>query len=127
MVNLYPIDITQILQGKKQTLHYLKIAKMERMDFEQVCKLIAKRSTLTEDEVEFALGEVRTVIIDNLKMGRGTELGPLGSVEISVEAASKPSEEELDQSTIKRMKLIFKPSAKIKQALKNVRYTIKRK
>lgn len=109
-----------------QTVHYLKIAKAGSMEFKEMCELIALRTTLTAAEVEFALAEVRTVIIENLRIGRGTQLGPLGSVDISVESESKPTEQELSIKNIRRMKLIFKPSVQIKKALKSVQYRIRR-
>lgn len=98
----------------------------DRLSFNEVCRLIAHRTTLTEGEVAFVLTEVAQVVVENIEDGRGTELGALGSVEISAETQSKPAAEELTLDTVKRVKLIYKPSLKIKKALKKVRMRIKR-
>lgn len=126
MVILESTSVTKKLNEVDKTVHYLKIAKAGSMEFKEMCELIALRTTLTAAEVEFALAEVRTVIIENLRIGRGTQLGPLGSVDISVESESKPTEQELSIKNIRRMKLIFKPSVQIKKALKSVQYRIRR-
>lgn len=104
----------------------LKPMAASALSFKDVCRLIAHRTTLTEGEVAFVLTEVAQVVVENIEDGRGTELGALGKVEISAETQSKPTAEELTLATVKRIKLIFKPSIKIKKALKKVRMRIKR-
>lgn len=126
MVNLIPKSQEVYKYGELQTVHFLQIARADRLEFEKMCQLIAHRTTLTEYEVEFVLGEVQKVIIENFNIGRGTKLGPLGNVEISLEAESKECAEELDLKTVKRMKLLYKPSIRIKHALKKVQFRIKK-
>ncbi len=126
MITLAPKSQEVMKHGELQTVHFLKISNAERLEFEKVCELIAHRTTLTEYEVEFVLAEVQKVIIENFNIGRGTELGPLGCVEVSLEAESKATSEELDLKTVKRMKLLYKPSIRIKHALKKVQFRIKR-
>lgn len=126
MVNLAPYSKELYSHGERKTVHFLQIARADRLEFEKMCQLIAHRTTLTEYEVEFVLGEVQKVIIENFNIGRGTELGPLGNVEISLEAESKECAEELDLKTVKRMKLLYKPSIRIKHALKKVQFRIKK-
>ncbi len=126
MVNLHPTPHRHNSNGEVVEDYSLRIRKARALDFDQVCGLIAHRSTLTEGEVEFVLREVVQVIIENIEDGRGTQLGPLGTVDLSLEAESRPTSEELTLSTVKRIKLLFKPSAKIKQALKEVRFRVKR-
>lgn len=126
MVNLEPYSKELYSHGERREINFLQIRKARALDFDQVCGLIAHRSTLTEGEVEFVLREVVQVIIENIEDGRGTQLGPLGTVDLSLEAESRPTSEELTLSTVKRIKLLFKPSAKIKQALKEVRFRVKR-
>lgn len=126
MLYLIPYSKKSLLNGQEQTLHYLLPAAASALSFKEVCRLIAHRTTLTEGEVAFVLTEVAQVVVENIEDGRGTELGALGKVEISAETQSKPTAEELTLATVKRIKLIFKPSIKIKKALKKVRMRIKR-
>ncbi len=126
MLHLIPYSKKSFVQGREQTLHYLVAMPADRLSFKDVCRLIAHRTTLTEGEVAFVLTEVAQVVVENINDGRGTELGALGSVEISAETQSKPTAEELTLATVKRLKLIYKPSIKIKKALKDIRLRIKR-
>ena len=82
--------------------------------------------TLTDYEVKFALAEVMQVIIENIEIGRGTELGPLGSIELSVKADAVDTEEELNKKLIEKTKILYKPSKEIKKALKEVKYKIEK-
>jgi predicted histone-like DNA-binding protein len=96
------------------------------MDFDKMCALIAERTTLTDYEVEFALAEVMQVIVENIGIGRGTELGPLGSIELAVKANAVDTEEEVNKKLVEKTKIIYKPSNYIKKALKTVKYKMER-
>ncbi|MBR4301298.1 MAG: hypothetical protein IKT84_05215, partial [Bacteroidales bacterium] len=56
----------------------------------------------------------------------GTELGPLGCVELSVKADAVDTEEELNKKLIEKTKILYKPSKEIKKALKEVKYKIEK-
>lgn len=126
MLFLKPHSRQQYSHGEHSEVWSLHPMAASALSFKDVCRLIAHRTTLTEGEVAFVLTEVAQVVVENIEDGRGTELGALGKVEISAETQSKPTAEELTLATVKRIKLIFKPSIKIKKALKKVRMRIKR-
>ena len=75
---------------------------------------------------EESVAAVKEVIVDNIRIGRGTELGPLGCVELSVKADAVDSVEELNKKLIEKTKIIYKPSKDIKKALKKVKYKIEK-
>lgn len=114
------------INNEKQDKLFLKMVPQERMSFNDLCALIAERTTLADYEVEFALAAVKDVIIDNIRIGRGTELGPLGSIELSVKADAVDTEEELNKKLIEKTKILYKPSKDIKKALKEVKYKIEK-
>lgn len=126
MLFLKPHFREHYTHGEHSGVWLLRAMPADRLSFKDVCRLIAHRTTLTEGEVAFVLTEVAQVVVENINDGRGTELGALGSVEISAETQSKPTAEELTLATVKRLKLIYKPSLKIKKALKDIRLRIKR-
>lgn len=126
MLYFRPVPNIHSRNGEVINCYTLMPMPADRLSFNEVCRLIAHRTTLTEGEVAFVLTEVAQVVVENIEDGRGTELGALGSVEISAETQSKPAAEELTLDTVKRVKLIYKPSLKIKKALKKVRMRIKR-
>ncbi len=126
MLYLRPYPNHFYKDGQLHEQYSLRLLKAEPLDFKQVCDLLAHRTTFEPGEILGMLTDLRTIVIENIEDGRGTDLGPLGMIDVTVEATSKPTERELDLKTFKRMKLIFKPAIEIKKALKSVRFHIKR-
>jgi predicted histone-like DNA-binding protein len=126
MIRITSYKKTMCINNEKQDKLFLKMVPQERMSFNDLCALIAERTTLADYEVEFALAAVKDVIIDNIRIGRGTELGPLGSIELSVKADAVDTEEELNKKLIEKTKILYKPSKDIKKALKEVKYKIEK-
>ena len=126
MIRITSYKKTMCINNEKQDKLFLKMVPQERMSFNDLCALIAERTTLADYEVEFALAAVKEVIVDNIRIGRGTELGPLGSIELSVNADAVDTEEELNKKLIEKTKILYKPSKDIKKALKEVKYKIEK-
>ena len=126
MIDLISYKKRMHINGEDKDQYSVRINPKIRMDFDKMCALIAERTTLTDYEVEFALGEVMQVIIENIGIGRGTELGPLGSIELAVKANAVDTEEEVNKKLVEKTKIIYKPSKDIKKALKTVKYKIER-
>lgn len=124
---MVPLNIASRKSTKEdKVVYHLVIARQERLDFEQISKLIAERTTLSEYEVEFTLSELQDIIIENLQLGRGIELGRLGCIEPSINVKSVDNINDINLKTIKKTRLIYKPSKSIKAALKNLKFKIKR-
>ena len=112
--------------GDKEIKYYFTLARRQRLDFEKMCQLISERTTLNAYEVEFVLSVLQDVAIENLQLGRGIELGRLGCIEPSLSAKAVDNIDDVNLNTIKKTRLIYKPSKAIKAALKNMKYSIKR-
>ena len=124
---MIPLNIASRKSTKEdKVVYHLVIARQERLDFEQMSKLIAERTTLSEYEVEFTLSELQDIIIENLQLGRGIELGRLGCIEPSINVTAVDNINDINLKTIKKTRLIYKPSKSIKAALKNLKFKIKR-
>ena len=128
-VLMISLDIAQqevAIKDKKKIMYYLRFARRQRLDFEKMCQLISERTTLNAYEVEFVLSVLQDVAIENLQLGRGIELGRLGCIEPSLNAKAVDNIDDVNLNTIKKTRLIYKPSKAIKAALKNMKYSIKR-
>lgn len=124
---MIPLNIASRKSTKEdKVVYHLVIARQERLNFEQMSKLISERTTLSEYEVEFTLSELQNVIIENLQLGRGIELGRLGCIEPSINVTAVEKKEDINLKTIKKARLIYKPSKAIKAALKNLKFKIKK-
>lgn len=124
------------LIAKKQMVHenglskekfFLRLYPVRPLEFDDMARLIAERTTLTEHEVQFALGELQDIIVENIRLGRGVKLDKLGSIHPSLSSKAVDSLKEINLSTVKKLRLIYKPSVRIKKALKEVKMSIDRK
>lgn len=127
MINLIPTKRKVNINGTSKEMHTLKLTLVHPMKFDSITKLIAERSTLSEFEVGFVLGELSTIIIENLQQGRGVRLENLGTFEPSLKATAVESSDELTLDTVKKVNIIYKPSPAIKKALKKLKMRINRK
>ena len=105
-------------------MYYLTFYGAERLDFDKMCKLISERTTLNDYEVEFVLSVLQEVVIENLEIGRGIELGRLDCLEPSMHATAVEDLKDINLKTIKKAHIIYKPSVEIKKTLKNLKYRI---
>lgn len=122
---MIPLDIvSRKIPNEEKEVFHLVISKQQRLDFEKMCNMIAERTTISPHEVSFVLAELQEVVVENLQLGRGIELGRLGSLETSLNAKSVKNIDEINLKTVKKVRLIYKPSKQIKKALKNLRFKI---
>lgn len=124
MIDLIKYKKKMHINGEYKDKYSLRINPKSRLDFDKLCALIAERTTLTDYEVKFALAEVMQVVVENIELGRGTELGPLGGIELAVKANAVDSEEEVNKNLVEKTKIIYKPSKEMKKALRDVKYKI---
>lgn len=124
MIQLIPFKRMVNVNGETKQMYALRLNPVQPVEFDVLARLIAQRTTLTEYEVEFVLGELQSVMIENLELGRGVRFGRLGTFEPSLKAEAVEKENDLNLSTVKKMNIIYKPSLEIKKALKNFRFRI---
>lgn len=124
MIQLIPFKRMVNVNGETKQMYALRLNPVQPVEFDVLARLIAQRTTLTEYEVEFVLGELQSVMIENLELGRGVRFGRLGTFEPSLKAEAVEKENDLNLSTVKKVNIIYKPSLEIKKALKNFRFRI---
>lgn len=127
MIYLNPKKQQIHANGVKSEKYYLKLSPTTNLEYEKLAQLIAERTTLTEYEVGFVLGELQDVIIENLAFGRGVVLDRLGIFRPSLSAKAVDSLDEINLSTVRKVSIIYTPSVRIKKALKNLRMHINKK
>lgn len=125
---MIPLEITsrKARNEDDKEVYHLVLPGRARLEFDKMCQLISERTTLNAYEVEFVLSVLQEVVIENLEIGRGIELGRLGCLEPSLKAEAVDNKNDINLNTIKKTRLIYKPSKAIKAALKNMKYGINR-
>lgn len=124
MIQLIPFKRMVNVNGETKQMYALRLNSVQPVEFDVLARLIAQRTTLTEYEVEFVLGELQSVMIENLELGRGVRFGRLGTFAPSLKAEAVEKENDLNLSTVKKVNIIYKPSLEIKKALKSFRFRI---
>lgn len=125
---MIPLKITsrKAKNDDNKKVYHLVLPGRSRLGFEKMCELISERTTLNAYEVEFVLSVLQEVVIENLEIGRGIELGRLGCLEPSLNTTAVENKKDINLNTIKKTRLIYKPSKSIKAVLKNMKYSIER-
>lgn len=126
MINLVPVEKIFHLMGGGKKYYYLEVKQAEPLEFEAMCRLIGDRSGASPFTVEMIVNEVADVIVENAKIGRGVNLGNLGVVQPIINSKLVEKEEDLDLSLIRKFTIHFKPSLRIKKAMKSMRMRVKR-
>ena len=126
MINLVPVEKTLYLTGSGKKAFYLEVDQTEPLEFESLCQLIGDRSGASPFTVEMVVNEIVDVMIENIEIGRGVRLGNLGTILPVVSSQVADKEEDLSISSVRKLRLLFKPSLRIKKALKEMRMKVKR-
>ncbi len=126
MIFLKPKTRQVRINGVSSQRAVLELDRAVAQDFDKMCEAIAKRTTLSGNEVAFVLAEVAEQVAENLRLGRTTPLGKLGKIVPSLSCQAASSQEELSVDSVKKMTLVYKPSIFLKRTLKDLQFRVKR-
>ena len=99
-------------------LYYPQLVSPVVNDHNKIIERIEKKCTLASADVKAVIDALEVEIIDCLQQGQSVRLGDLGSFRPSLrcgKGVTKP--EEVSASLIKRVHIVFHPSARIRRAL----------
>ncbi|MBL4707533.1 MAG: DNA-binding protein [Flavobacteriales bacterium] len=92
------------------------------VDLDRLSELISDGSTLREGDIHNVLLGMVIAISQQLADGRLVKLGKLGSFSISLNSEGAEKEEEAGAQLIKRAKIRYRPSARLKDLLKTLHF-----
>ena len=102
--------------------YYAAIAKNGSSDFETLAEMISEQSALSATDCLAVLNILEVNILRELRQGRHVRLGKLGSFQISLNSSGVTTENELTADAIKKAKILFRPSSKFREMLKNLSF-----
>ena len=103
------------------------IAKIQiepKAGFELLAEIVEKKSTVSRGDLLGVFAEMEEAAIFLLENGNPLELGFFGSYYPVIEAKMVDTPEEVTTKTIKRFKVIFKPSKFLKERFKKVTFVL---
>ncbi|MDD4515983.1 HU family DNA-binding protein [Massilibacteroides sp.] len=84
-------------------------------DLDELCMLIAARSTVSSADVKAVLDNLNFVIDFQLKAGRIVQLGELGNFRMSVGSEGVTEKKDFSTSMLKTPKIVFTPGASLRE------------
>jgi predicted histone-like DNA-binding protein len=93
------------------------------VSLEGLTKAIEKTSTVNGADIRAVLYAMVEEAIVGLEDGRIIRLGDLGSLRISLHSEGKNTAEEVTAAAVKKAGVIFTPSQKLQDMLRNAKFT----
>ncbi len=101
----------------EQTFCYAKAVSNGETSIEQLQKLIAKISAISEGDVRSVLMTLTQLVSLELSQGRIVSLGELGRLRVGLKSKGGNDKESFRTQDIKRVRVIFVPGTMIKETL----------
>jgi predicted histone-like DNA-binding protein len=92
------------------------------VDLEQLAELIAYQCTVTDSDCYAVLTALEHNIVNELKQGRIIKLGRLGNFQVGLSSDGKETAAEVNSSSIRKNRVLFRPGKRLRSMLNNVSY-----
>ena len=103
--------------------YYAQAQASGDVSIREMSERIQKTCTVTKADVIATLVAMEDVIIDALKAGEIVRLGDLGTLQIGLSGKGAISEEDYDESLIKKARINFRPGIALAGVLTSLTYT----
>jgi len=102
---------------------YAAVVNNGSVDFETLAEQISEQCTVTETDCLAVLNVLEQNIVRELKQGRIVRLGKLGNFQVSLSSMGFDTKEEVSAQGITNTRIIYRPSKKIRNLLKNLTFS----
>lgn len=104
------------------TKYYPCAVHSGEVDLDRLSDIAASRSTLSKADCYAAIIALTQAIGESLSEGHIVRLDNLGTFQITLKGLPADSPEDLGKANIKKGAVIYKPSRKMKEVIKNLSY-----
>ena len=102
-----------------QVKYYAQIANTSPVNLDVITELVQAQSTVSAADVKAVLDQLQVIVQEQLRNGRSIRLGDLGSFRPTLSSTRSDTAAAVKSKDIKRVNVVFVPSAYIQQDLKN--------
>ena len=92
------------------------------VDLERLAEMIAYQCTVTDSDCYAVLIALEHNIVNELKQGCIIKLGRLGNFQVGLSSDGKTFPEEVNASSIRKNRVLFRPGKRLRTMLNNVSY-----
>ena len=110
------------MNGGGEKKFYAIVKRRGVITLENLSKDIAGRSTMSEGDVTGVLISLVEAMETFLAEGYQVQLGQLGNLRVSISSKGETTADEVTRFSIKKAKVLFTPSDKIKNTLTTLKY-----
>ena len=108
--------------GGGEIKYYASIDRDNRVKFPDILEEIAELNVAHHGAIYGVMETFFSRIYYHVSNGRGVEIGSLGSFYPSLSSLPSDSANEVRNDNIKKFKLLFRPSSRLKSKLNNVKF-----
>jgi predicted histone-like DNA-binding protein len=102
--------------------YYAHTALDGEVGLEELCKEIEKSSTVSEADIMAVLYSLIAIVPEKLANSRIVRIGELGDLRPSIKSTGHENEKDVNASSIKKNRVLFRPGKRIKKAMKAAEY-----
>ena len=92
------------------------------IDLDTLAEMIAYQCTVTDSDCYAVLTALEHNIVNELKQGRIIKLGRLGNFQVGLSSDGKETAAEVNSSSIRKNRVLFRPGKRLRSMLNNVTY-----
>ena len=101
-----------------QVKYYAQIANTSPVNLDVITELVQAQSTVSAADVKAVLAQLQVIVQEQLRNGRSIRLGDLGSFRPTLSSTRSDTAAAFKATHIKRVNVVFVPSAYIQKDLK---------
>ena len=108
--------------GGGEKKYYASTVSSGELTLEDMTALIEESSTVSGADIRAVLYAMVSTMTKSLAKGEIVRLGDLGSLRMSISSDPSDTENKVSASNIRGVKTVFTPGAKLKDAMKVMKY-----
>ena len=101
----------------KEVIYHPAIAGVSVVSNQKIIERIEKKCTLASSDIKAVLNALEVELIDALRDGDAVRFGDLGSFRPTIHTKSKDAEKDVNAGDIIKVRVVFTPTLRVKQAL----------
>lgn len=112
--------------NRDETVYFARAVSSGAVDLEDLTRELEKMSTLSGADIQGVVHGLIDLASQHLSKGEIVHMGALGSLRVTLNSVGRPSEEEVDETSIRRARLAFRPGDRMRRMLETLQFRKKK-
>jgi predicted histone-like DNA-binding protein len=102
--------------------YYATLVDRQGIEKDELYDFVSLMSTVSEADTYAVIKALKMLIIKNLEQGRTVKIGDLGYFYVTISGEGKDTPEEVDASSIKKIRVRFRPGPFLAKAARDIKF-----